>query len=229
MPGTYYVHDLGVEIKEGKPVMNSNDVTRQLFGEFYEIEDNRDTDGKGTIKITGSNGAELTVDAEVFIEDIDVGKDAMIKITRPPKEDYATQLDLDLTGLGSMRLQVGTEEGEVIEASIPSMTTESLGIIALDLTTEDSATKSIDRVKNAIEYVNSARARMGAYENRLENTETFIDAYNEEVTGSYSRLMDTDMSETMIDFTNYQILSQAGMSMLAQANEAPQKALQLLQ
>ena len=128
-----------------------------------------------------------------------------------------------------MRLQVGTEEGEVISASIPSMTTTAMGLAGIDFRSKESSYEAIDKVNNAIAYVNRARSTMGAYENRLENTETFLDAYNENVTSSVSRIQDTDMAEMMIEFTSMQILSQAGISMLAQANEAPQAALQLLQ
>ena len=138
-------------------------------------------------------------------------------------------LDLDLTGRGSMRLQVGTEEGEVISASIPLMTTEAMGLSGLDMTTKEGAQKGIDQITTALDYVNSARSRMGAYENRIENTVDFLDSYNEDVSTSLSRIQDTDMSEAMVEFTNKQILAQAGISMLAQANEAPQQALQLLQ
>ena len=70
---------------------------------------------------------------------------------------------------------------------------------------------------------------MGAYQNRLENTETFLDVYNEDVTAAVSRIHDTNMAEEMTEFTSLQVLSQAGISMLAQANQAPQQALQLLQ
>ena len=128
-----------------------------------------------------------------------------------------------------MRLQVGTEEGEVINASIPRMTTEAMGLAKVDMKTKEGSQKAIDQMNTAIEYVNRARSRMGAYENRLENTSDYIDAYNENVTSSVSRIQDTDMAEEMIEFTTMQILSQAGISMLSQANEAPQQALQLLQ
>jgi flagellin len=138
-------------------------------------------------------------------------------------------LELDLTGRGSMRLQVGTEEGDVISASIPRMTTEAMGLAGIDFTSKESSYVAIDKVNTALSYVNRARSRMGAYENRLENTGAFIDAYNENVTTSVSRIQDTDMAEMMIEFTSMQILSQAGISMLSQANEAPQQALQLLQ
>ncbi len=138
-------------------------------------------------------------------------------------------LELDLTGLGSMRLQVGTEQGEVISASIPRMTTDVMGLAGVDMRTKEGSQKAIDQVSNALEYVNRARSRLGAYENRLEKTDEFLDAYNESVTTSVSRIQDTDMAEEMTEFTSMQVLSQAGISMLAQANEAPQQALQLLQ
>nr|MCR5747287.1 hypothetical protein [Lachnospiraceae bacterium] len=138
-------------------------------------------------------------------------------------------LELDLTGLGSMRLQVGTEEGEVISASLPRMTTDAMSLAGIDMTTKEGSQKAIDQVNSALEYVNRARSRIGAYENRLENTESFLDAYNENVTASVSRIQDTDMAEEMTEYSSMQILSQAGISMLSQANEAPQQALQLLQ
>ena len=161
------------------------------------------------VTIKGFNGAELRLRSE--------------------KGTLDTELELDLTGKGSMRLQVGTEEGEVISASIPLMTTEAMGLAGLDMTTKEGSYKAIDQVNTALEYVNRARSRMGAYENRLENTDSFLDAYNEDINTSLSRIQDTDMAEEMTEFTNMQILSQAGISMLAQANEAPQQALQLLQ
>ncbi|MBQ9605877.1 MAG: hypothetical protein IJV16_01715 [Lachnospiraceae bacterium] len=161
------------------------------------------------VTIKGFNGAELRLRSE--------------------KGTLDTELELDLTGKGSMRLQVGTEEGEVISASIPLMTTEAMGLAGLDMTTKEGSYKAIDQVNTALEYVNRVRSRMGAYENRLENTDSFLDAYNEDINTSLSRIQDTDMAEEMTEFTNMQILSQAGISMLAQANEAPQQALQLLQ
>ena len=166
------------------------------------------------VSIKGARGTELRVKIE--------NKEGDPAYSNP-------MLELNLTGRGSMRLQVGTEEGEVISASIPRMSTEAMGLSGIDMRTKEGSQEAIDKVGTAIEYVNRARSRMGAYENRLENTESFIDAYNENVTSSVSRIQDTDMAEEMIEFTSMQILSQAGISMLAQANEAPQQALQLLQ
>ena len=141
----------------------------------------------------------------------------------------ADPLDMELTGKGSMRLQVGTEEGEVISASIPDMGVDAIGLSGLDLTTMESSREALDKINNAMEYVSRARSRMGAYENRLENTASFMNAYNEDVTSAVSRIRDTDMAEEMTEFTNLQVLTQAGISMLSQANEMPQQALQLIQ
>ncbi len=154
------------------------------------------------------------------------GTEIRIKVE---SDTITNPLLLDLTGKGAMRLQVGTEEGEVIDASIPRMSTEDMGLAKVDMKTKEGAQKAIDQMSTAIEYINRARSRLGAYENRLENTDSFLDSYNENVTASVSRIQDTDMAEEMTEFTSMQILSQAGISMLAQANEAPQQALQLLQ
>ncbi|MBQ9359755.1 MAG: hypothetical protein IJT96_01810 [Lachnospiraceae bacterium] len=238
--GEYKLTDLGLGVDEdGVPKIEKTTVTYMLFGEEPEVRELDD----GKVQIIGSNGAELTFADKDIFSDMTKLKDAL----DPDDEEAAealediklrirydapmeiTDLQVDLTGMGSMRLQVGTEQGEVINASIPLMTAEAMGIMNLDLTTEASATASITRVSNALEYVNRARSRMGAYENRLETTTEFIDAYNESLTGSLSRIQDTDMAEEMTEFTNTQILTQAGISMLAQANQAPQQALQLLQ
>ena len=182
--------------------------------------------------------AKLTISSETIVNSDDKAYDYVtiqgmrgteLRVRIEAGSTPEDPLKLDLTGLGSMRLQVGTEEGEVISASIPRMSTEAMGLTGIDMKTKEGSQTAIDKVSTAIEYVNRARSRMGAYENRLENTESFIDAYNENVTSSVSRIQDTDMAEEMIEFTSMQILSQAGISMLAQANEAPQQALQLLQ
>ncbi len=188
-------------------LLGTTDTTRiSINHETVTYDDNTSED---FITIKGLRGAEIRVRAESNT------------ITDP--------LRLDLTGKGSMRLQVGTEEGEVIDASIPRMSTKVMGLAKVDMKTKEGSQKAIDQMNTAIEYINSARSRMGAYENRLENTDSFLDQYNENITASVSRIQDTDMAEEMIEFTSMQILSQAGISMLAQANEAPQQALQLLQ
>lgn len=97
------------------------------------------------------------------------------------------------------------------------------------MSTEESSSDAITEVKGAIKYVSDVRSRLGAYQNRLEHTISSLDISKENMTASYSRIMDVDMAEEMTNYTTYQVLTQAGTSMLAQANERPSQVLQLLQ
>lgn len=138
-------------------------------------------------------------------------------------------VSLELTGLGAMRMQIGANEGEVMEIRIPTISLQTLSMADTDISTQEGALKAIEQTKYANSYISKIRSRLGAYQNRLEHTTDSLDITNENVTGAYSRIMDTDMAEEMTEYTNLQVLTQAGTSMLAQANERPQQVLQLLQ
>ncbi len=138
-------------------------------------------------------------------------------------------IQFDLEKIGAMRIQVGDHEGEVMEMSIPEVSTKKMGIDALDLTTEEGAKDAIDKISYAIDYASSVRSTLGAYQNRLEHASASLDVTVESLNSSYSTLVDTDMAEEMTEYTRLQVLQQAATSMLAQANEFPQQALQLLQ
>ena len=138
-------------------------------------------------------------------------------------------VELDITGIGGMKIQVGTSTGQEIQVVIPKMDPVSLGIEDIDMRTEEGARKSLEDISKAIEYVSSARSGLGAYQNRLESTVAALAETTENLEQSYSTIKDVDMAEEMVDYTKLQVLVQAGTSMLAQANEQPQQALQLLQ
>jgi flagellin len=91
------------------------------------------------------------------------------------------------------------------------------------------AKEAIESTKNAITTISSIRSRLGAYQNRLEHTVSGLDITVENMTAAYSRIMDVDMAEEMTIYSTQQVLSQAGTSMMAQANERPAQILQLLQ
>lgn len=136
---------------------------------------------------------------------------------------------VDLTGIGAMTMQIGSNEGQTLDIRIPTVSPKTLGIEDLDVSTKDAAKTSIDRVSGAIDIVSSIRSRLGAYQNRLEHSISSLDITEENMTAAYSRIMDVDMAEEMTEYTTNQVLSQAGTSMLAQANERPSQVLQLLQ
>ena len=138
-------------------------------------------------------------------------------------------ITMELTGMGPMTLQIGANEGQTIDMRIPEVSLLNIGIKKTDVSTVDGANKAIDEIKNGIAYISQMRSRMGAYQNRLEHTETSLATSEENITAAYSRIMDTDMAEEMTEYTNMQVVTQAATSMLAQANERPSQMLQLLQ
>ena len=143
--------------------------------------------------------------------------------------DNTQNILLDLTGIGAMRLQVGANEGQVIQIEIPALQSLYLGVKDLDITTEDKATAAIDTIGDAINQLSGIRAKIGAYANRIEHTITNLDSTEENMTAAYSRIMDVDMATEMTEYSTVQVLVQSSTAMLAQANERPQSVLQLLQ
>ena len=161
------------------------------------------------------------------------GKDGFeLRMTLDKETGDATgwnDIELNLTGIGSMTLQVGANEGQTLELRIPAVTPKNIGIDKTEMLTEDSAVKSIDEIKGAITFVSEIRSALGAYQNRLEHTATSIDVTSENMTSAYSRIMDTDMAKEMTKYSSMQVISQAATAMLAQANERPSQVLQILQ
>lgn len=103
-----------------------------------------------------------------------------------------------------------------------------LGLAAVDLTSQTGANTAIGLLDTAIQTVSTARANLGALQNRFEHTINNLNVTAENLTASESRIRDTDMAKEMTNFSRTQILSQAGTSMLAQANAASQSILKLL-
>ena len=100
---------------------------------------------------------------------------------------------------------------------------------ALNFSSHSDAQSSIQLINQQIESVSTARANLGALQNRFEHTINNLNVAVENLSASESRIRDTDMAAEMVNFTRAQILSQAGTAMLAQANQAPQGVLRLLQ
>ena len=128
-----------------------------------------------------------------------------------------------------MTLQVGANTGESFDVSIGRIDSETLGLKGINIRTNSEAEKAIAMIDNAITRLSAERAKLGAYQNRLEHTILSVDETTEDMTSAFSRIMDTDMAEEMTEFTQQKVLSQAGTSVLAQANERPNTILTLLQ
>ena len=118
--------------------------------------------------------------------------------------------------------------GKFTVAITQGVNSTSLGLSTAVISTTTGAVSAISSLDTAIKNVSTARATLGAYQNRLEHTINNLNVSVENLSASESRIRDTDMAQEMMNFTRSQILSQAGTSMLSQANQASQSVLSLL-
>ena len=134
-------------------------------------------------------------------------------------------LDGSFTG---KNLQVGSLAGQKIQISIGNMDSASLSVGGLSLANYSSAGQAITKVQAAIDKVSTQRSTLGALQNRLEHTINNLDTTKENTQAAESRIRDTDMASEMVEYSKNNILSQAGLSMLSQANQANQGVLSIL-
>jgi flagellin len=168
------------------------------------------TSSGNLVKVTDANGFEM-----VF--DVAEGATAGNSIT-------VTVLDA-----GPMKLQIGANENQTMDVRIPKVNPVTLGIDLVNICTEEGAQEAITSFDNANNQVSAIRAKLGAYQNRLEHSISNLDTTAENMTEALSRIEDVDMAEEMATYTQKNVLAQAGTSMLAQANQRPQTVLTLLQ
>ena len=195
--------------------------------------------------LTAQNGDKSKVTAKAFasMDELtaqlkrDLGSDVKSVVVDAESHPGKVQLKMnafaDLNDATNISLHVGADSAEdnKIDMSINMMSARGLGVNGLDVTgdTDVKATKAIDTIADAIKKVSSQRSSLGAVQNRLEHTIKNLDNVVENTTSAESQIRDTDMATEMVNYSKNQILAQAGQSMLAQANQANQGVLSLLQ
>ena len=138
---------------------------------------------------------------------------------------------------GPLQLHVGANVDQNETIFIGTMTATALGLTGtqgaensmISLSSVEGANMAIAALDSALRTINKQRADLGAYQNRFEMAYNGIAIAAENMQAAESRIRDTDMASEMVDFTKNQILSQAGMAMVAQANTQPQSVLRLMQ
>jgi flagellin len=141
---------------------------------------------------------------------------------------------LDGTGgtSGTITFQVGASDGETVSIATTSLTggTGMTEVVASATTASDAgfSALTLTDIDAAIGEVSTKRADFGSVQNRLDHRLASLSTYQENLVSAESRIRDVDMADEMVQFTKAQILQQAGTSMLAQANQAPQSVLSLL-
>ncbi len=150
---------------------------------------------------------------------------------------YITKNYADVTADLSFSLHVGADSDRTnkIQTNIQSMSSAALGVNKLSSKlvgivdeSGDNATDAIDVIAEALQKVSTQRSALGAVQNRLEHTIKNLDNVVENTTSAESSIRDTNMAEEMVKYSNANILSQAGQSMLAQANQSNQGVLAIL-
>ena len=182
-------------------------------------------DAAGNIALEGfSSSATVKVDGNrVTITDR-----GGVSLSFLAEAGYQGKIEFEVTDMGSMTLHIGANKDQNMDVRIPEVSCESLFIDDLDVRTVYGADRGMTRLSEAIEQTTSVRARLGACENRLDYSVNSLDAFGENMTEAFSRLTDADMAEEMTNYTHQNVLNQAAISVLTQANELPQQILQIL-
>ena len=123
----------------------------------------------------------------------------------------------------------GSETSDKINFEYDCLRLRTLGLSDTNVQTQENALKAIDEVSSAINIISAQRSLFGAYQNRMEHAYNINKNTSENTQAAESQIRDTDMAQEMVHFSNTNILEQAGQSMLAQANQANQGILSLLQ
>ncbi|MGO0063604.1 flagellin N-terminal helical domain-containing protein [Brevibacillus fluminis] len=135
-----------------------------------------------------------------------------------------------ITSGGTILSQDGKVQAKLsLNKNVSDGVNNAVSEYSIDVSTQENATAAITIYDEAIGFVSNARAKLGAYQNRLEYTESNLSVSEENLTAAESRIRDADMALEMTNFTKNNIINQAATAMLAQANQLPQGVLQLLQ
>lgn len=183
------------------------------------------------LAVQASNGTNATQDRTALDNEVQQLKTEIERVGTTTQFNKMDILTGEFSSNNEKTLQVGANKDQVITIAISALTS-TVGS-ALDATvkvgTASAAQSSITIIQNSITNLSALRSKLGALQNRLEHTVANLDNISENTQSAESRIRDTDMAEEMVQYSKNNILQQAGQSMLAQANQANQGVLSLLQ
>ena len=227
--GKYKLDDAKALIAEGSTVTFANGKTMKAMKGAADGVDDEDN----TI-ITADHAYGLAKDELLAANKIGVTKDTPAVAVAATDNTFTITLGkAEVANTLSFSLHVGSDADMTnkIQVNIETMNSDYLGVKNLNVADDSgkAATYAIDAIADAVSKVSSQRSALGAVQNRLEHTIDNLDNVVENTTSAESRIRDTDMAEEMVAYSKNNILQQAGQSMLAQANQANQGVLSLLQ
>ncbi len=184
------------------------------------------------LTVQASNDTNVSADRKAIAKEV---RALTSEINRIATQTQFNTMGLLSGGFKNKKLQVGANTNQTISITISSMTAGKLGVSAtviakvISSKTGADITKLITTVNTAITKVSTQRSALGALQNRLDHTIANADNMAENLQSSESKIRDVDMADEMVSYSASSILQQAGQSMLAQANQATQGVLSLLQ
>ena len=137
-------------------------------------------------------------------------------------------LDGSLSTGTTLQIGIGTSANDTLSVSIGNANTSTLSVSANFVSTQGAAQSALSAIDSAIQSVSTARGNLGAVQNRLQSTINNLQVAVENTSAANSRIVDVDVAAETANMTKAQILAQAGVSVLSQANQSPQLALKLL-
>ena len=173
-----------------------------------------------------ANDTNTSTDRDALQQEMDQLTSEIDRIRSTTQFNSMNLLDGTFTG---MRLQVGALSGQSISISSGNMNAATLKVSGLRVSSFSAAGKAMAAIQEAINSVSKQRSALGAIQNRLEHTINNLQTTSENTSAAESRIRDVDMATEMVEYSKNNILAQAGQSMLAQANQATQGVLSLLQ
>lgn len=187
----------------------------QSEGKDIRIEDYTNSQtASSTLDVTGQSGSTQSLDTNAGSTDSTV---VAGNVEFTSRSSFSVSSDVSVTA-GSLVASAG--------GGINSSTSETVN--AIDISTATGAQDAIDVIDKALGTIDSQRGDLGATQNRLESTIANLQNISENITAARSRILDADIAQETSNMTKQNILQQAGVSILAQANQAPQLALSLL-
>jgi len=182
------------------------------------------------LSVQAANGGTLgTAERASLDSEFQALESEIDRITTVTQYNGATLLDGSLAA--GVDFQVGifdSANDRISTTAFVASDSTALGTSASDLTTAANAQAAIGVVDAAIDAVSSRRGDLGSIQNRLQVTISNLGSMHENLSAAHSRIMDTDVAEETAAMTRNQILMQAGVAVLAQANQLPSMALSLL-
>lgn len=167
--------------------------------------------------LTAEDRASIQREVDQLIEEIQLMRERTTFNNRPLYQG------------GEIILQTGANAGQTMTIELPDTSLAYLELEEINVSTREGSEQAIEKIDEAIKYTSSARSRIGAYENRLEHTYNHLTNYEVQLTASESRIRDADVAKEMMGLVKHQMLQQAAMMILIQANQQQSMVLKLLE